>query len=129
MTSTLFVPMPPGAVWLSMNDRMHRAPWSRNVKAWRTAAAACGALIPDRYTEPVDVLAEIHKAPGRNVRWDSHNLAPTTKAVIDGLVDAGVLSDDNTSCVYWVATVDGGRREDPGVTVTITPTRARSSSV
>ena len=74
----------------------------------------------------VDILAEIHKAPGRNVRWDSHNLAPTTKAIIDGMVDAGMLADDNTARVYWVATVDGGRREEPGVTVTVTPTRARN---
>jgi crossover junction endodeoxyribonuclease RusA len=123
MTDTLFVPFPAGAQWLGMNDRLHFQQRARHTKRWRAAAAQAAEDHPKAYPWTVDILAEIHKPPGRNVRWDSHNLAPTTKAIIDGLVDAHVLTDDNTRCVYWVATVDGGRRDTPGVTITITPTR------
>lgn len=125
MTDSLFVPFPEGGAWLNLNDRMHHQPKRKHVKRWREAAEAAAADHGRAHPYTVDILAEIHKTPGPNIRWDSHNLAPTTKAIIDGLVDAAVLRDDNTACVYWVATVDGGRRPEPGVTITITPTKEK----
>lgn len=38
-----------------------------------------------------------------NRRRDPHNWTPTVKAIVDGLVDAGVWPDDNSD---WVATVE-----------------------
>lgn len=117
MTDTIFVPAP--ADWISLNERTHWSPKSRKTKAWRKAAHDAAVDHPKAYAVTVDVLAEIHKPYGPNRRWDPHNLMPTIKAVIDGLVDAYVLRDDDTRCVHNVAIIDGGRREEPGITITI----------
>ena len=62
--------------WLSANDREHPLKRARRVKEWRTAAGWLGR----------DVGAV-------------ENLAPTAKAIMDGLRDAGVLPDDDTTNV------------------------------
>jgi crossover junction endodeoxyribonuclease RusA len=39
------------------------------------------------------MTATIHK--DRDGRWDPNNLWPTVKAIVDGMVEAGVLVDDD----------------------------------
>jgi len=46
--------------------------------------------------------ATLHWRPARNGRRDSLNLAATLKPLVDGLVDAGVCSDDDTA--HYVGT-------------------------
>jgi crossover junction endodeoxyribonuclease RusA len=64
------------------------------VTRWRAAKRAHG--IPP-FTGQVHIIAHIFKT--RAGRYDTNNFAPTTKAIVDGLVDAGVLVDDSTE---WV---------------------------
>lgn len=78
---------------LSMNQRMHWAVKNQHTQALRTVAKlgaktqAIGAQ-----AERVDVGLTWFVTDGR--KRDADNLAPTLKALCDGLVDAGVVPDD-----------------------------------
>lgn len=92
---------------LSMNDRVGwRRSW-RIGQGWKNAAhiaavAQMGAGPAARRREPCFVrVAFPVPDPGR--RRDPHNLAPTVKAIVDGLVLAGVWPDDNER---WVSVLD-----------------------
>lgn len=84
---------------MTLNKRRPRSTRFKLTRAWRHAAhvAACQQLGPGpaarareacfvRVTFPV-------RDPGK--RRDPHNWAPTEKALVDGLVDAGVWPDDD----------------------------------
>jgi crossover junction endodeoxyribonuclease RusA len=88
-----------------MNDRDHWAVQRRRTRLWRqtahTAALQLGRSPAARARPPCTVTITI---PVRAARTrDPHNWAPTMKAVIDGLVDAGVWPDDNAA---WVTTTE-----------------------
>ena len=59
----------------------------------RAMRDACGPI--DTY--PVRIVVTLHFLDRR--RRDVGNLAPTTKALIDGMVDAGLLVDDSSAHV------------------------------
>jgi crossover junction endodeoxyribonuclease RusA len=88
---------------MSMNDRLHWRARHRLTKAWRNAAHVAaleqlGTSPSARRRQPCMVRIDFPvRAPG--ARRDPHNLAPTIKACIDGLVDAGVWSDDTDEFV------------------------------
>jgi crossover junction endodeoxyribonuclease RusA len=46
------------------------------------------------------ITVQFHYAPGRRGRRDPMNLTATTKPVIDGIVDAGVVPDDDSEHVH-----------------------------
>lgn len=73
---------------------------------WRLAGAraanAVGPMAP-----PVHITAWIWKP--RLGRYDPNNLAPTTKALVDGIVDAGVLEDDSVQYVIGPDHRHGGK--------------------
>ena len=79
--------------WLNANDRSHWARKARITRYWRdltaTKARQAGASDMGR----VHVTATFHKPTSR--RYDPANLYPTVKACVDGLVDAGVVRDDD----------------------------------
>lgn len=82
-----------GSEWLNANDR---GPWQRRhrlSKEWRQSGgwAARAAQIPK--ASRVRVVATVLVPDGR--RRDPGNYAPTAKAVVDGMVDALVIPDDN----------------------------------
>lgn len=90
-------------MWLNANQRMH---WARRADftaswrmqtGWRAREAKVPALGPSR------VVAELHMVPRRRVRIDPANYAPTAKAAVDGLVDAGIWPDDSSG---WVTGPD-----------------------
>lgn len=56
--------------------------------------------------EPCSVLITI-STPTRR-RFDPPNLYPTVKALVDGMTDAGVWSDDNSKIIKIMAFRDGG---------------------
>lgn len=90
MTTTITIPAP--CAWLNSNDRRHRMAEAKLVKEWREAGREASAgLAP--ITERVHILATIHKA--RNGRWDPNNLWPSVKACVDGVVESGLLKDDD----------------------------------
>ena len=85
----------PANEWLTANGRYgHPKARAKRVTHLRQRAAALARsehLTP--YTGLVRITATIH---GRVNRWsDPNNAADTTKPLIDGLRDAGVLIDDD----------------------------------
>jgi Holliday junction resolvase RusA-like endonuclease len=82
--------------FINSNQRDHRHQVAKMTKAWRETAALRAQGIP-AFAGQVHIIAHIFKT--RAGRYDTNNLAPTTKAIVDGLVDAGVLVDDSTE---WV---------------------------
>ena len=92
------LPIPAPTEWLRSNDRRHRMAAAAITKKWRTAAAwrARQARLP-HIDVPVRITCIIHRADRR--RADAPNSWPSCKAAIDGLVDAGVLTDDSDAYV------------------------------
>lgn len=85
----------PESAWLSSNDRRHWADIKRRRKALRDlgrAAALRAGLRPVRRV--ATVTAHIQYATAG--RADPNNAQETTKALIDGLVDAGIFIDDSS---------------------------------
>lgn len=82
---------------LSLNDRPHWAARAAAVRLVRqsTGDAARSAGIPALRR----VTIEVHYVPRDSRRRDRINLAPTVKAIEDGIVDAKVVPDDTDE---WV---------------------------
>jgi crossover junction endodeoxyribonuclease RusA len=122
VVSTTLVFVIPADHWLSANQRMHWAP-----KAKRTAALR----------DMGDVMAHVHKVPQQGTthvaafigylkagRADPSNAAPTVKALIDGLVDAGVWADDDSTHVIGPTYLRDPKSSTPGhytVRLVLTP--------
>jgi hypothetical protein len=88
--------------WVNANDRGHWRPRAALIAEWRRAGAiyARQARLP-RIDPPVVLTAYVHRIDNR--RADAQNMAPTIKAVVDGIVDHGVLPDDANK--YVAATI------------------------
>ncbi|WP_440102435.1 hypothetical protein [Glutamicibacter mishrai] len=87
--------LPKLADWLNLNQKEHWAPRNKRTQAWRHGAhiMARQAKLPKGLAR-VQVDAYVWKSSHR--RYDPHNLMPTLKPVIDGLVDYGLLADDSS---------------------------------
>lgn len=84
---------------MSLNDRTHWAARARTTKAWRrTAARAAWRIRPPRHQPRSTVAVELPVRDRR--RRDPHNYTPTLKAIVDGLVDAGLWPDDTPDHVH-----------------------------
>lgn len=83
----------PASQMLSLNDRRDRRRTSGTVRSLRSQASvsarAAGAPALDR----ARLVAWLRFPDGR--RRDPHNYMPTLKALVDGLVDAGLVPDDD----------------------------------
>lgn len=88
--------LPKLADWLNLNVNLHWAPRNKRAQAWRHGAhiMARQARLPKGLLR-VQVDAFVWKKT--RVRYDPHNLMATLKPVIDGLVDYGLIPDDNTT--------------------------------
>lgn len=110
----------PPLTWNDRHNRWKRAEIVRNVRAdvgW--LARQAGIPSAER------IVVQLHYAPGRKGRRDPMNFTATSKPAIDGLVDVGIVPDDDSEHVYepppeihyppepgprcWLAiTLDGG---------------------
>ena len=94
--TTLTFTIPPD-LWLSANQRMHWAPKAKRTKWLRVLGRA------NANTQQIPPLGPCHVAAfigyPSNRKADPANAAPTVKALIDGLVDAGVWPDDDSTHV------------------------------
>lgn len=84
---------------MTMNKRYHWSTRHRLTRLWRHAAyvAACEQLgrgPAERAREACFVRVSF-PVPDPARRRDPHNWSPTEKALVDGLVDAGVWPDDD----------------------------------
>lgn len=79
--------------WLNANHRLHYMRHAAVVANWRQAGhwAAKAERLPR--LRKAQIIATLHFADRR--RRDSHNYYPTLKAIVDGLVDYGLLPDDS----------------------------------
>ena len=95
---------------LSLNDRMHWRKKAKIAKEIRTyvyeecveAVPVCGAA-----------FVELHYVPRDARRRDRDNLVPTLKHAIDGMVDAGVVEDDDHTHMDWRIIIDAPNRVNP----------------
>ena len=85
--------MPPGQELLNANHRLHWAKQNRITQQLRSDAHIMARYlkIPRLARARIDAIYE----PPDSRRRDAGNWYPTYKAQIDGLVDAGVLADDD----------------------------------
>jgi crossover junction endodeoxyribonuclease RusA len=85
------------AHWISANDRLHWAEKARRTKVLRQYGHAV-ALAAGARDLGVSHVAAFIGYP-RNGKADPANAAPTVKALIDGMVDAGAWPDDDSTYV------------------------------
>lgn len=97
-TVTVALPHMP---YLNSNDRPHWRTRARKTKAIREAAAWATRALRQAPMAAVEITAVVH--PKTNRRFDPHNLQPTVKAAIDGIVDAQLIADDDSSRLVSVA--------------------------
>jgi len=83
---------------LNQERTWHHHRRAKIVKEWRQAFcdAAQEAMVP--MMEKVEIVAQPYVHDGR-YRQDVGNCFPAVKAAVDGIVDAGVLIDDNSNIV------------------------------
>lgn len=113
------VALPAGMKLLNANDRVHWRTRARITKALREAAAATAraAHIPPQ--ERITIRAVLH--PHDKRRRDPHNWYPSYKAAIDGVVDAGVIPDDNGKHLVSIEVVLGSPVRHTQIALHITP--------
>ncbi|MEU1078213.1 MULTISPECIES: hypothetical protein [unclassified Streptomyces] len=88
--------LPPGTLLINANANMHWNDRRKLVKALRQTAWAMARQAKLPALQRAHVIYVFHPDAKRpNTRRDSGNWSPSAKAAIDGLVDAGILPDDN----------------------------------
>lgn len=98
--------------WLNANQRPHWRDERARSAAWREAAgwAAKAAKVPRLERVYICCWLEFPN----NLRRDPANWAPTAKAAVDGLVQVGVLPDDDWRHVTGPDMRIGQRHPKPG---------------
>lgn len=82
------------APFINANHRPHWAARAAAVQQWRAATLIHARAQRVPRFQAAHITITYHYPPTRR-RRDAGNLSPTAKAIIDGLVDARVLPDDN----------------------------------
>lgn len=93
--------LPAGLKLLSLNGREHWAERARRSKTLKNAAWAMALAGKVPHLERASIVVE-YRPPDRR-RRDADNPAPSAKACIDGIVAAGVLTDD--ACPQYVTEI------------------------
>lgn len=102
----------PRAEWVTSNMRLHWRSKAARVKQLRARARSAGMAVVDVPT-PCKITATIGYPTAR--RADPSNAEPTIKALIDGLVDAGVIPDDDHAHVPEVRYRRDPDKSSPGM--------------
>nr|DAX87717.1 MAG TPA: Endodeoxyribonuclease RusA [Caudoviricetes sp.] len=95
MIETLYLVIPKSQ-WITANLRLHPMARAKRVRALRKRTAIEARKDKDAifsFDGKVRITAKIYARSAR--RFDPNNAADTTKAMVDGLRDAGVLVDDD----------------------------------
>jgi Holliday junction resolvase RusA-like endonuclease len=123
MTTTLVIEPP--AAFINANDRLHWRAKAKLTAAWRGAveSASFHGRERDDYTHAHIVIG--FRFP-TNHRRDVGNYYPTAKAIVDGLVDACLIPDDNDTNIVGPDLRRTHPNGTPQVTVTITPLEEQS---
>lgn len=97
MTDTWHLPLPFHRPPLSLNDRQHWATKARVTKTLRHAVATMARAKKVPACGRISVELHYQQKVARPI--DGDNLMATVKPCVDGLRDAGVIPDDDTSRV------------------------------
>lgn len=84
-----------GLPWLNANDRLHWNTRARLVRTWRTRGSWQLRTLPRM--DAARIICELRLS--KRTRRDPSNWAPTAKALVDGMVDADILPDDDSTRV------------------------------
>lgn len=109
-----------GLEWLNANDRPHWAEKARKTKAIREAACVLARSHRIPALDVVLVLAYVHPSTNRK-KWDPANWYPSVKAAVDGLVDAGVVVDDDHGHLVGPHMFPAYRVSGGGLTLVVAP--------
>ena len=85
------------AEWITANQRLHWRRKAERTALWRESAAWWARQNKVPRLARGSIIGELRFATQR--RRDPANWAPTAKACVDGLVDAGVFDDDDATRV------------------------------
>lgn len=110
----------PQALYVSQNHRLHFRAKADKVAELRLLGRAVGSC-HDRVETPCHMTVDVGW-PDKKLR-DRANAAPTWKALIDGLVDAGVLAADDDHHITretYTSHVEGDKGRIH-LTITLTP--------
>lgn len=95
----IVITVPAPTQWLNANHRKHWAAKARDVRLWRDAACIHTRRVT-RHSfgdRQVHITAWCHMKTAR--KFDAGNYAPTAKACVDGMRDAGLLVEDDNAHV------------------------------
>ncbi len=110
----------PAAIFISQNHRLHFRVKADRVAQLRLLGRAVGSC-HDRVDTPCHMTVDIGWPDKR--RRDRSNAASTVKALLDGVVDAGILSDDSDLHITretYTSHVEGDKGRIH-LTITLTP--------
>lgn len=93
--------------WVTENQRLFWATRWRQMRYWREAGALGARSRNIPHLDRALIICELHFMVNR--RRDPANWAPTAKAIVDGLVDAHVLDDDDDKHVLGPDMRNGSR--------------------
>jgi len=112
--------------WVATNDRHHWSVRAARTKAWRHAAAVYAR---NQHAQPVEGAVEVHAVihKATKVHYDLDGAAATVKACVDGLRDAGVIPEDDTTVVARLVVTPGPVGKPGRVVVTVTPIDAEEA--
>ena len=103
----------PRALLISANDRMHWREKARRTATLRVLAET--AVHPRAHQSTPVTLTVTVTYPPLARRRDASNLAPTVKGMLDGIVDAGLLPDDNDRVIVATTYQASADKGAPGV--------------
>lgn len=92
-TRTWLLTIPAPAIWLNANQRTDRRGQTPDRRAWRDAGNVYARQAKLPKLTRAHIVAELRFADAYH--RDVHNLYPTIKALVDGLIDYGLLPDDS----------------------------------
>lgn len=107
----------PRALVVNSNHRLHFMERSRKTRELRNLASWAARAQLKPVEGRVRVLCTYQWPDAR--RRDAENLAPTSKACVDGIRDAGILPDDDSRHVVGVDNRQG-EKSPTGILLTIT---------
>jgi crossover junction endodeoxyribonuclease RusA len=93
---TFTIELPAGLKLLSLNEQLHWAERGRRTKELKTAAWAMAVQAKIPRLDRVSILVEYQPPPAVRRRDAENVCAPSGKPCIDGIVQAGVLADDES---------------------------------
>jgi hypothetical protein len=113
---TLTIPCKPWS--LNEERRLHWRDHGDRTRALRFATACLVPRDAGRYAKRVEI-----EATPVGVRMDAGNAYPTVKCAIDGLVDAGVITDDDCRFVERLILNASVPKGEPSLVLTVRPVR------